>query len=61
MLLVISKRLKFPCEDDRTDTSFKAPLRMHFSRSKCTVDNQKSVFMYLGNNYCRVPLIIAHV
>ena len=30
---VISKRLKFP-QDERTDTNFIAPLRMHFQTSK---------------------------
>ena len=31
-------------EDDRTDKNFIAPLRMHFQRSKSTLDNLKSVF-----------------
>ena len=40
---VISKRLKFPL-DDRTGTSFIAPLRMHLWRSKSTLDSLKRVF-----------------
>ena len=42
--LVISKRLKFP-QDDRTDKNFVAPLRMHFQRSKTTLDSLKKVFI----------------
>ena len=41
--LVISKSLKFP-KDDRTDTNFIAPLRMHFQRSKSTLDSLKRLF-----------------
>ena len=45
--LAISKRLKFP-QDDRTVTNFIAPLRMHFQRSKSTLDILKSVFNVFG-------------
>ena len=42
--LVISKRLKFP-QDDRADTNFMVLLnRMHFSRSKGTLESLESVF-----------------
>ena len=41
--LVISERLKLP-QDDRTDTNFMGLLRMHFQRSKSTLDSLKSVF-----------------
>ena len=41
--LVISERLKLP-QDDRTDTNFIGLLRMHFQRSKSTLDSLKSVF-----------------
>ena len=41
--LVISKRLKFP-QDDRTDKNCVASLRMHFQRSKNTLDSLKGVF-----------------
>jgi len=33
--------------DDRTDTNFIAPFRMHFQRSKSTLDSPKSVFNIL--------------
>ena len=36
-------RLKLP-QDDRTDTSFIAPLRIHFQRFESTLDKRKSVF-----------------
>ena len=43
IIIVISKRLKLP-QDNRTDTNFIAPLRMHFQRSDSTLDGLKSVF-----------------
>ena len=54
--LVISERLKLP-QDDRTDTNFMGLLRMHFQRSKSTLDSLKSVF----NVFRRKPLLGAPV
>ena len=50
--LVISKSLKFP-QDDRTDTNFVARLRMHFERSKSTLDSLKRLF----NAFRRITVI----
>ena len=41
--LEISKSVKFPW-DDRTDTNLIAPLRIHFKRSKSTLDSLKRLF-----------------
>ena len=52
--LIISKRLKLPYYD-RADANFIGPLRMHFKRTKSTLDS----LMYLGGNRRCVPLRIA--
>ena len=44
--LAISKSLKF-MTDWRTDTNFIAPLRMHFKRSKSTLDSLKRLCISL--------------
>ena len=49
-LVISNKRFKF-LQDDRTDTNFIAPLRMHFQVSKSTLDSLKSVF----NVFRRTP------
>ena len=53
--LVISKRLKLP-QDDRKDINFLAPLRIHFQRSKSTLDSLKSVL----KAFRRKPSLGAH-
>ena len=58
--LVISKRLKFP-QDDRTDTNFIAPLRMHLYRSKITLDRLKRFFNAFRRNRRWVPLPIVWI
>ena len=54
--LVILERLKLPW-DDRTDTNFIAPIRMHFWISQSTLDSLKSVSMHLEGNHRWVPLL----
>ena len=53
-LLIISKRLKLPYYD-RADANFIGPVRIHFKRTKSTLDS----LMYLGGNRRWVPLRIA--
>ena len=56
--LDISKRLKLP-QDDRTDTNFIAPLRMHSQRSKSTLVSLKSVFCVCRRKPSLVPHRVA--
>ena len=53
-LLIISKRLKLPYYD-RVDANFIGPLRIHFKRTKSTLDS----LMYLGRWVPRVLHCIA--
>ena len=56
-VLVISKSLKVPY-DDRTDTNFIVPLRMHLQRSKSTRDSLKDFSKLIQPVHTRIRVFL---
>ena len=62
VVIVISKRPKFPSEDDRTDYNFVAPFRMYFLTLKVLwIALTVFRFLYFGEKRRWVPLDIIAV